>query len=444
MATTATKVLDNLISSALMDEYFLGDFMNDLLDGNLLGFEKKLTVTVRNLYDGFVSEIFRTVFSSIEFENRLKEISKSLGLSKLSKRTFKLQVSTGTWISFESLYAEKAPPIYNSERSLFHLHFKTVAKASPLYVSRAAQLSVMTPSFSIAEQVMSGFECDGDAERNRQLSLMAGHSALENRIENMLLPEETLSDKRVIIGIDGGGTRTREWKEESDNRYGEFSTPWKEPKLLVISTIDEHGKVDKKRLPVYDVSFGDDETFELLKGYLKALQIEKAQSVQIVADGAPWIWNRAKPMLIGLGVPENIIFETLDYYHAVEHLNELKQYLPKSEQESTMKTLKELLGKGDIPQMKQVLSQLLPDFQESPLKPFDYFEKNKGRMQYDVCKIMNMPVGSGIVESCVRRIINLRFKCPSSFWNIENLQPLFYLRAAFLSGRWNNLFRNLT
>ena len=55
MATTATKVLDNLISSALMDEYFLGDFMNDLLDGNLLGFEKKLTVTVRNLYDGFVS-----------------------------------------------------------------------------------------------------------------------------------------------------------------------------------------------------------------------------------------------------------------------------------------------------------------------------------------------------------------------------------------------------
>jgi hypothetical protein len=55
-----------------------------------------------------------------------------------------------------------------------------------------------------------------------------------------------------------------------------------------------------------------------------------------------------------------------------------------------------------------------------------------------------LPVGSGIVELGIRRVINLRFKCPSAFWNIENLEPLFYLRAAFLAGRWNISISNLT
>ena len=172
-----------------------------------------------------------------------------------------------------------------------------------------------------------------------------GHKGLLNRVKNMLLPKETLAGKRVLIGIDGGRTRTREWDEIEEgvvrsSNYNTFDTPRREPKLLVISSIDDKGKVNRKELPIYDVCFGDDELFELLADYLTLLEIEKAKSVQVVGDGAVWIWLRAKPMLLRLGVLEQNIIESLDYYHAMEHLNDLEQYLPKEAQKSTMIILK--------------------------------------------------------------------------------------------------------
>ena len=214
--------------------------------------------------------------------------------------------------------------------------------------------------------------------RSRQLSLKVGRKALSNRVQNMLLPEETLAEKRVLIGIDGGRTRTREWDEIEEgvvrsSHYNTFDTPWREPKLLVISTIDKDGKVNRKELPIYDVCFGDDELFELLANYLVSLEIEKAQSVQVVGDGAVWIWLRAKPMLLRLGVLEQNITESLDYYHAMEHLNDLEQYLPKEVQKPTMTILKEQLWKGDILQMKATLKTVLTDLEEKTIKTIRLF-----------------------------------------------------------------------
>jgi hypothetical protein len=311
------------------------------------------------------------------------------------------------------------------------------------------QLSVITPSFAVGKAVLDNFDCQSDTESNRQLSLKVGRKALIHRAQNMLLPGETLAAKRVLIGIDGGRTRIREWDETTDadetvtSIYGTFDTPWKEPKLLVISSIDDKGKVNRKELPIYDVCFGDDEIFELLADYLAILQIDQAQCVQIVGDGAPWIWLRAKPLLLKLGLKEHQIVETVDYFHAVAHLNDLEQYLPKGAQEATMPALKEQLWKGNIPKMKEILSEVVPNFEEKPLKPFNYFEKNQQRMKYEECRDQKLPIGSGIVESGIRRVINLRFKCPSAFWNLENLEPLFFLRAAFLAGRWNILMKNI-
>lgn len=100
----------------------------------------------------------------------------------------------------------------------------------------------------------------------------------------------------------------------------------------MISTLDDKGQSNKTEKPIYDATFGDDEVFELLAKYLKNLEIEKAKSVQFLADGAPWIWNRVKPILLSLGVDESKIIETLDYYHAIEHLNDMKVYFDKDKQ----------------------------------------------------------------------------------------------------------------
>jgi hypothetical protein len=48
-----------------------------------------------------------------------------------------------------------------------------------------------------------------------------------------------------------------------------------------------------------------------------------------------------------------------------------------------------------------------------------------------------LSIGSGQVESAARRVINLRFKAPGSFWTETTLSGLMYLRAAFKAGRWD-------
>lgn len=420
-----------------------------LHSGNFSGFETTLLAFFQDFYNEIVEYFVGQLSNSVSFDRELKQLATTFGMKKLSKRMTKIRIATGHYVPFLSYYAEKSPEDCKISRFIVHQYFKNIGHASPTYASRVTQMSVITPSFAVGKAVLDNFNCENETEQNRQLSLKIGHKALLQRVQNMLLPGETLANKRVLIGIDGGRTRIREWDETSDDdeqvtsSYGTFDTPWKEPKLLVISSVDNEGKVNRKELPIYDVCFGDDELFELLADYLAVLQIEQAQSVQIVGDGAPWIWLRAKPMLLRLGVAEHKMLETLDYYHAVEHLNDLEQYLPKEAQKATMPLLKEQLWKGDIPKMKEILSNILPDLDKNPLKPFNYFEKNQHRMKYDEFRTKKLPLGSGIVESGIRRVINLRFKCPSAFWNLENLEPLFYLRAAFLAGRWNILSSNL-
>lgn len=445
---TSTKIVETFEQNILSNK----NLIKFLQTGDFLGFETVLLELFQEFYfkvaDFFVNEMSK----SVAFCCHLKSIAQAQGLQKLSKRRTKIRIASGHYVYFWSYYAEKVPDNYEKSRFIVHDYFKTIDKASPVYASRITQLSVITPSFSVGKAVLDNFNCESDIESNRQLSLALGRKGIENRAKNLLFPGESLEGKRVIIGIDGGRTRIREWDEVTEteeirageaSKYGTFDTPWKEPKLLVISSIDREGKVDRKELPIYDACFGDDEIFELLADYLTLLQINKAQSVQVVGDGAPWIWLRAKKMLLSLGVAEQKIVETVDYFHAIEHLNDLEQYLPEKAKKVTIQLLKEQLWEGNITKMKEILHEVFPDLEEKPLKPFNYFEKNQHRMQYEEFRTQKLPIGSGIVESGIRRVINLRFKCPSAFWNLDNLEPLFFLRAAFLAGRWNTLMCNL-
>jgi hypothetical protein len=47
-----------------------------------------------------------------------------------------------------------------------------------------------------------------------------------------------------------------------------------------------------------------------------------------------------------------------------------------------------------------------------------------------------VPRGSGAIESTIRRVINLRLKGASVFWEAANAEAVIQLRAAVLSGRW--------
>ena len=62
-----------------------------------------------------------------------------------------------------------------------------------------------------------------------------------------------------------------------------------------------------------------------------------------------------------------------------------------------------------------------------------------GRLWYDCFRCRGVPLGSGAIENTVRRLINLRLKGTSTFWEEANAEVVIQLRAAVLSGRWDQV-----
>lgn len=418
---------------------------------DLKTFEEELFKVFKGLYRD-ICEFFLGLFcNSPYFKTCSKEKQKELGAGKMKPRKLSLRICTGDTISFKSGYLSKMPSETRGDRQVFHHYFDTVSGCSPSYISRVAQQSVMAPSFEISTELLKGVGVDSPVSTARRLSLNFGKENLCQRVGLQLKKGENLEGKVVVISVDGGRSRTREYngKKNKKGTHELYETPWKEPKLLVIHQIDKTtGKQSKEELPLYDCCYGDNACFELLGSYLKALKVEKAAHVQFVADGATWIWNRVEPFLVGLGVKKEKITQTLDYYHAMEHLGELIEKLPSTIETAQRVELrekcKELLWKGKVDEIINLIKVATKYKRKQKLlvREIKYFEKHKERCCYETFRNNKLLCGSGIVESGIRRVINLRFKGSASFWKIGNLEALIYLRAAFLSKRWETIWEN--
>jgi hypothetical protein len=329
-----------------------------------------------------------------------------------------------------------------------HHYFGVVRGASPAFYSQICQLGVLCSSFDIATNILKGLGYQVSLDRLRSLCLSLGEEATLRRASTVLSEDESVADKWVTIGIDGGRTRVREYTDVLNEKktHHLFHTPWKEPKLLIIKVRTDEGVEKKMAFPLCDVTFGEANFVALLREYLIALQIPLAKGVQLLADGATWIWHQVPALLAELGVAKEKITETLDYYHASQHLNQMLLCLPQKvqkEENYSFKALKMKLWEGNIQPIITAIKTKCKHMSKALKTEIAYFEKNYDRMQYQVGRAMGWCCGSGIVESAVKRMINLRFKGASYFWKQGNLDGLFLLRCALLNGRWKNVITNV-
>jgi len=69
----------------------------------------------------------------------------------------------------------------------------------------------------------------------------------------------------------------------------------------------------------------------------------------------------------------------------------------------------------------------------------EYFIRHQSRMAYAKLMALKPPIGSGAIESTVRRVVNLRLKGPSIFWCRASAEAILLLRSYYKAGRWNLL-----
>ena len=262
--------------------------------------------------------------------------------------------------------------------------------------------------------------------------------------------EGSLAGKRVVISTDGGRLRVRKDKRGKKTKKGRsrYRTDWREPKLLVIYVVDEKGRIAQEFAPVIDGTLqGPDEVFRLLEFYLRELEIHQAKEVLFIADGAKWIWERVTQLWQRLGLAGVVrCRELVDFYHVVEHVYALAAL-------NTSWRARETQAVGDATTASPVARRTEGSSSKTSngfvagngarigARERDYLLRNAraGRLNYSKARWAKMPMGSGSMESAVRRVVNLRLKGPGIFWHEEHAEQMLLLRAYYKSKHWQVL-----
>ena len=316
----------------------------------------------------------------------------------------------------------------------------------------ARQVALLPIEQARGELARRGLELDEKAVR--RISNELGAQMLATRTRDLLRfrrgelpPGDELKGKRVAAAIDGGRVRVRtvikKVRVGGKIKRKPFRVEWREPKLLIIFETDERGRMAKGCRPIIDGTLrGPDALIELVAFNLHRLGAAQANVVTFTADGAPWIWARLDWVMARVGLEPARVVEVLDWCHAVHHLSLALEALDLSEEERTREytRLRSQLKAGKSRVVIGELEALAAGWPEGAAvwREIGYLSRHSeaGRLRYDCFRCRGVPRGSGAIESTIRRVLNLRLKGTSLFWEEANAEAVIQLRAAVLSGRW--------
>ncbi len=260
----------------------------------------------------------------------------------------------------------------------------------------------------------------------------------------------SLAGRRVQVSIDGGRARTRTTQTRSrvgKNGRRPFETAWREPRVVTLVVLDEEGGIDRDVKPIYLVGLGDADAVEAqVVGLLRFVGAHLARSVSFVCDGASWLWDRFAGIAKAAGLKKKRVNFVLDFWHACEYVHEalkLCKHFSEDERKSVYQSMRRQLRDdedGAAVVIKQLLSMAVGRRAKAIKKKVAYLDGHRCHMNYATLRAQNLPIGSGVVESAIRRVINQRFKSASQFWRADHLEPLLHLRALWKSGRWDDFF----
>ena len=379
-------------------------------------------------------------------------------LRKVGNRNFKIHTLSGRVVEVDTPYLSRKCEGKTRTRKGKKKHIRATGifpaavalgighHCTPAMLSELCREVMACCSEEEARQCLARRGIDLDIKTVWRLANLHALDSIESRDEMLASAdpdkEGEMSGRRVVSSVDGGRIRTRKAKKKCRIPKGKkrrgYTTPWKEPKLLIIYAIDSEGERDRSIPPVIDGTMGNaDALATLLVGYLRLFGVKAADKLVIICDGARWIWDRVNKIIEGVGIDPKKVTAIADFYHAVEHLQDFADWSEKFCKQWVTKNRK-LLRSGKI---KKVIENIKAVAKGRNLKKMktelNYFIKNASKMKYAWFKRCRLPIGSGAVESCIRRVVNLRMKCPSTYWKEENAEGFLHLRSLYKSGRWD-------
>jgi hypothetical protein len=335
---------------------------------------------------------------------------------------------------------------------------------TPALVRDVGRLTALLPSYEAVQHELAERGVALNIKEVHGIGRYAGQAALTYRRRELALyrdgqlPAANGRGKRFGAMIDGGRTKIRTTTRQQRGRgktktqTRRFRTDWREPKQIIVFEMDEQGRQKKGTQPTLDGTFqGPDEILEVLAMRLHQVGAAHATVVAFRADGAPWIWERLAWVIRRVGLTDSQVSSGLDWCHAVHHVSlALESLVPDAERQRIFKKLRKWLKHGAWRKVVRDLIDRLVQGGWDETTPvwteINYLDRHgeAGRLDYATFRRRNLPVGSGAIESAIRRVINLRLKGNSMFWKEENAEGMLVLRGLVLSRRWRDKFAKIT
>ena len=295
-------------------------------------------------------------------------------------------------------------------------------------ICRTALELAYEPSKALLQDTL-GFEPCSAREIER---IACKHGKEIEKASEAIYAEKPLQAKKIYsLSIDG--TMIPGLADPENHRL-----VWHEVKLATVTD------VRNLKMPFYVAGTEKAEEFGLrLHRNLEAMSITPHTLAQVVADGAPWIWN-----LIDMHLPG--VPQLLDFYHASEHLHKTATALWSKEiADKWWKEQLERLKTGKLDDFFASLKLIAKRYTTSDNddagteRLLRYFETNRQRLGYAEALKRKLPIGSGAVESAGRHIVQQRLKQSGMRWSLPGAEAILNLRTCHRNGAFESYWENL-
>jgi hypothetical protein len=240
----------------------------------------------------------------------------------------------------------------------------------------------------------------------------------------------TPAPQAIVAEMDGtmipivATTQTTKQPDARKNRALE----WKEIRLCAAQA---HGKADA----LYSISL-DEGTLHAGMELQKIVRFNGATPttrIHGVGDGAPWIAAEVERQFGEQGS------YLIDFFHVSDYLAAAAPTCCPEQPKLWLNNQQELLKANRSTQVLANLKQLC-----EPPPPVSttvgYLEKRIHNLDYKSAIEAGLPIGSGLIESGHRHVLQQRLKLPGAWWSMRNARSMAVLRVIRTNRLWKHFW----
>lgn len=280
-----------------------------------------------------------------------------------------------------------------------------------------------------AESVLEhyGFEIGVSAVRDATLAhAQRARVQLEAQYAEPFRILPAIGQAHVIAEADGTLICTVQAGPKKDKR----PRAWQEMRLVAAQAQDS-------TVTVYGATFGTVEDAGRRWGHVTRQAGWGMNSrIHIVADGAEWIPLRGQQTFGDQG------HFLCDFYHVSEYLGAAAPVCRPTQPDQWRRTQQKRLKNGGAPKVVAALAEHLeaeatPD-EEAPVRQGHRYLTNRlESLDYQGALALGLPIGSGMIESGHRHVLQARLKKAGTAWLREHADQIAHLRVLRANKQWN-------